>query len=74
MSKIKNWLTAAVVLGGATLASAAGNFAATDSVTNSMNLLTQDVGSEITPKAIGLVVGVALLIASRGLIKKFFKI
>lgn len=74
MRKIKMWLPAAIVAGGATLANAAGNFAATDSVTTAMTSLASDVSGEITPKAIALVIGVALLIASRQLIKKFFKI
>lgn len=57
-----------------TAANAAGNFAATDTLVNQMNLLKQDVSGEITPIAIGTCVAVAFLVAGRGLIKKFFKI
>lgn len=74
MGKIKNWLFGSAVLLSATLANAAGNFAATDTLTNQMGLLATDVSESITPKAITIVVAVALLVASRSLIKKFFKI
>lgn len=70
----KRWLCAGAVMLSASLAQAAGNFAATDSITTQMKNLQQDVSQEITPIAIGVVVAVALLIAGRGLIKKFFKI
>lgn len=55
-------------------ANAAGQFAATDSIVVQMTNLKSDVSSEITPAAIGVVVAVAMLVAGRGLIKKFFKI
>lgn len=52
----------------------AANFAASDSLVSRLDDLKSDVDTVITPAAIGLVVGVAMLIAARGLIKKFFKI
>lgn len=55
-------------------ANAAGKFAATDSIVVQMTNLKDDVNGEITPIAIGVVVAIAMLVAGRGLIKKFFKI
>lgn len=52
----------------------AANFAATDTLVAKMGQLKGDVTDDITPIAIGVVVAVAFLVASRGLIKKFFKI
>lgn len=52
----------------------AANFAATDTLVQKLGNLKDDVASDITPQAIGVVVAVAFLIAGRGLIKKFFKI
>ena len=65
------------VLGALTycgMANAAGKFAATDSITPQLGNLKDDVSGEITPVAIGVVVAIAMLVAGRGLIKKFFKI
>jgi len=63
-----------VALATASIASAAGNFAATDTIVTQMNNLKSDISGEITPIAIGVVVAIAMLVAGRGLIKKFFKI
>lgn len=71
---LKKYVLPAFVLGSATLSNAAAQFPVVDTLKTSLENLTTDVSNEITPKAIGVVVAVALLIASRGLVKKFFKI